>query len=397
MNIPMQCNPLTTGPNSNSNNFNNLSNNLSNSPSSPNSSSPSHGYSVTSPSQASGSGSSALQRQALALKLSSSMQLAKCGISPAWGLKNPTFEAVMRNYSPANWGVVAQSARRAYLWVCPTVGALAPLFGPRCPVMWLDEQVTHLFLTSQSRDASAAAAQIETFVSSFVGTVAEFKLTEVMLFLARYKAGVYGRSFAAFDVRNVGQTFHHEFVQQRRQELQAIEAEATAGRDGEERRLRAAHAVSREDYLRLQRDGGRVGLKVWLRAAALSAGRVCGVAQLLGTRAEAMVSAAGRGEALCGGRCAAVAGGGACRERGLVTRVGLMGVPRGGQQVYRAAEGLAAMTVRNSTLVRRSEARRLAMAHYEPGNQARSLKYVWRHFAEPQLGIGYRTFLRYIR
>lgn len=28
----------------------------------------------------------------------------------------------MRNYSPANWGVVAQSARRAYLWVCPTVG-----------------------------------------------------------------------------------------------------------------------------------------------------------------------------------------------------------------------------------------------------------------------------------
>lgn len=120
----------------------------------------------------------------------------------------------MRNYSPANWGVVAQSARRAYLWVCPTVGALAPLFGPRCPVMWLDEQVTHLFLTSQSRDASAAAAQIEAFVGSFVGTVAEFKLTEVMLFLARYKAGVYGRSFAAFDVRNVGQTFHHEFVQQ---------------------------------------------------------------------------------------------------------------------------------------------------------------------------------------
>lgn len=303
MNIPMQCNPLTTGPISNSNNLSNLSNNnsnnLSNNPSSPSSNSPGHGYSVTSPSQTCGSGSSALQRQALALKLSSSMQLAKCGISPAWGLKNPTFEAVMRNYSPANWGVVAQSARRAYLWVCPTVGALAPLFGPRCPVMWLDEQVTHLFLTSQSRDASAAAAQIETFVSSFVGTVAEFKLTEVMLFLARYKAGVYGRSFAAFDVRNVGQTFHHEFVQQRRQELQAIEAEATAGRDGEERRLRAAHAVSREAYLRLQRNGGRVGLKVWLRAAALSAGRVCGVAQLLGTRAEAMVSAAGRGEALC--------------------------------------------------------------------------------------------------
>ena len=50
------------------------------------------------------------------------------------------------------------------------------------------------------------------------------------------------------------------------------------------------------------------------------------------------------------------------------------------------------MTVRNSTLVRRSEARRLAMAHYEPGNQARSLKYVWRHFAEPQLALATALF-----
>ena len=296
MNIPMQCNPLSTrsnNPNSPYPNNPNLYN-----PSSPSPSPVSPSHSATVPSQPCGNGSSTLQRQALALKLSSSMQLAKCGISPAWGLKNPTFEAVMRNYSPANWGVVAQSARRAYLWVCPTVGALAPLFGPRCPVMWLDEQVTHLFLTSQSRDASAAAAQIEAFVGSFVGTVAEFKLTEVMLFLARYKAGVYGRSFAAFDVRNVGQTFHHEFVPQRRLELQAIEAEATAGRDGEERRLRAAHAVSREAYLQLQRNGGRVGLKVWLRAAALSASRVCGVAQLLGTRAEALATTAAHGQPL---------------------------------------------------------------------------------------------------
>lgn len=55
------------------------------------------------------------------------------------------------------------------------------------------------------------------------------------------------------------------------------------------------------------------------------------------------------------------------------------------------------MTMRHCTMVRRTEARRLAMAHYEPGNQARSLKYVWRRYAEPQLGIGYRTFLRYIR
>lgn len=39
----------------------------------------------------------------------------------------------------------------------------------------------------------------------------------------------------------------------------------------------------------------------------------------------------------------------------------------------------------------------LALEHYERGNQARSLKMVWRRYAFPQLGICYRTFLNYVR
>lgn len=38
----------------------------------------------------------------------------------------------------------------------------------------------------------------------------------------------------------------------------------------------------------------------------------------------------------------------------------------------------------------------LMRQHYEPGNQARNLKQVWRCYAHPQMGIGYRTFLRLV-
>ena len=160
----------------------------------------------------------------------------------------------MLNYSPQNWGRVADSPERAYAWQCPTVMALSELYGRACPRMWLDEQLTHLFLTSQSRDASQADAQLGAFVDAFTGTVAGYKLSEVMLFLARYKAGVYGRSFAAFDVRNVGQTFHHEFLADRRRELTLIEERAAARRMEAERQSRRSHAITREAYHALSPD-----------------------------------------------------------------------------------------------------------------------------------------------
>lgn len=169
-------------------------------------------------------------------------------MSPAWTLKNPTFDILLRHYAPTHWGLMVSDARRAYTWICPTVGALAQLYGKPCPAMWMDEQVTHLFLTSQSRDASQAAAQVETFVDSFVGVTARYKLTEVMLFLARYKAGVYGGATFAFDARLVGQTFHREFLPDRQRELALIEEERIASEQQAERTLRAQHALSRQAF-----------------------------------------------------------------------------------------------------------------------------------------------------
>ena len=53
--------------------------------------------------------------------------------------------------------------------------------------------------------------------------------------------------------------------------------------------------------------------------------------------------------------------------------------------------------LQQSTLLRKRRAVALAHLHHERGNQSRSLKQVWRRYAQPELGICYHTFLRYLK
>lgn len=55
------------------------------------------------------------------------------------------------------------------------------------------------------------------------------------------------------------------------------------------------------------------------------------------------------------------------------------------------------MTHNLSTHMRARRAREIAAEHYEQGNQSRCLKQVWRHWARPEMGVCYRTFLRYLK
>lgn len=160
--------------------------------------------------------------------------------------KNPSFEAVEQNYSPANWDIILRDVRRAYEWECPMLGELDTLFRPGCAREWADEHITALYLSSASRDKGVAASTIGPFAASFAASCAPYKLSEMMLFFARYKCGIYDHSFASFDARRIGTAFRTEFLPDRARELAAIDdmrrAEASAADD----RLRRLHAISPE-------------------------------------------------------------------------------------------------------------------------------------------------------
>lgn len=87
---------------------------------------------------------------------------------------------------------------------------------------WIDIQVSALFGASSKSDLELAKG-IGIFANTFAAEVRTYKLSELMLFFARYKAGVYDNSYATFDTRRIGNAFFKEFVPQRSQELAAIE------------------------------------------------------------------------------------------------------------------------------------------------------------------------------
>lgn len=49
-----------------------------------------------------------------------------------------------------------------------------------------------------------------------------------------------------------------------------------------------------------------------------------------------------------------------------------------------------------STACRIREICELTQEHYEPGNQSKCYRAVWRKYIEPKYGICYRTYLNYI-
>ena len=84
--------------------------------------------------------------------------------------------------------------------------------------------VTGLFGASSSREKGNADG-IHVFCEAFAAQVNGFKLSELMLFFARYKAGRYDNSYASFDARRIGNAFFKEFIPERNNELDRISRE----------------------------------------------------------------------------------------------------------------------------------------------------------------------------
>lgn len=145
------------------------------------------------------------------------------------------------------------NAPRAYQWPCPTLGALAQIYNPHCPEDWIDLHITALFLSSVSHDSELAQCAIAAFVPAFAASVLPYKLSELMLFFARYKAGLYDRSLYAFDPRRIGLSFHTEFLTERKRELALIEQRAEAKRQAREQQLRSFHSISLAQWQSLAR------------------------------------------------------------------------------------------------------------------------------------------------
>lgn len=104
---------------------------------------------------------------------------------------------------------------------CPTLLEVAELFGEEHACLWVRQQVMALYGASSNRDKGIADG-LKIFAEVFAQEAKAYKLSELMLFFARYKAGRYDCSFASFDARRIGNAFFKEFLPERRHELDRL-------------------------------------------------------------------------------------------------------------------------------------------------------------------------------
>ncbi len=146
-----------------------------------------------------------------------------------------------RQFSPANWGYASQNPERAYKAQCPTLQQYDSLYGEGSSDLWIETMVTGLFGASSSREKGNANG-IHVFCQSFAAQVKGFKLSELLLFFGRYKAGRYDNSYASFDARRIGNAFFREFVPERNLEIDRI------NRIAEQKRIEKRRFTPPEGY-----------------------------------------------------------------------------------------------------------------------------------------------------
>ena len=139
-----------------------------------------------------------------------------------WLTKWKDHSDIERVFSPSNWGYTAQNSTKAYFADCPTLQKFDEVYGEGNGEFWVYSQVMALFGSSSSKDVGVVDG-IKIFSQSFAPQVRLYKLSELMLFFARYKAGRYDNSFSHFDARRIGNAFFKEFIPERSREIDYCE------------------------------------------------------------------------------------------------------------------------------------------------------------------------------
>lgn len=124
-------------------------------------------------------------------------------------------------FSPAHWGYALNNSEKALTADCPTIYDYMEKFGEDYAAMWVRSQVMALYGSSSNKEKGVADG-LRIFCDAFTAQVKGFKLSELMLFFARYKAGRYDNSYSSFDARRIGNAFFKEFIPERNNELDVI-------------------------------------------------------------------------------------------------------------------------------------------------------------------------------
>lgn len=150
-------------------------------------------------------------------------------------------------FSPVNWGYVLANARKAYISYSPTLARYDQLYGDGSAQNWVNQQVTAIYGTSSNHDMTITQT-INIFAGCLAYEASLYKMSEMMLFFARYNSGKYSKSYSTFDVHQIGNAFFNCFLTERSLEITSYERQQEKLKREQERIKWKRTAITREEW-----------------------------------------------------------------------------------------------------------------------------------------------------
>lgn len=144
----------------------------------------------------------------------------------------------------------AQYPQRAYLGTAPSLSVVRQAYSSQVLIIWIIAQLEDVNNYTNIRQ-KMTIEQMEQTASVIAGEYAYLKVSELHLFLHRFKAGRYGTFYGCIDPLQI--TFAlAQFVEQRRIEINKIEQQQNVERIYQQHQQWAETAVSRQEYEQLK-------------------------------------------------------------------------------------------------------------------------------------------------
>lgn len=152
--------------------------------------------------------------------------------------------ALLRKYNPSLQADLCASPAECHTGDYPTLGMLNVAYGRKTAVMWLLPQLYNLSEYCGCRE-KLGQVQIEECASIIANEYNYLKISEMMLFFYRFKAGRYGRFYGSVDPLIIT-TSLHSFIRERNDFEDKLKSEEIDRRIEEQKK----NCISYAEYLR---------------------------------------------------------------------------------------------------------------------------------------------------
>lgn len=154
----------------------------------------------------------------------------------------------LATYTPELEDYAAKEWQRSYVGAAPTLECVAAGYGMDTALVWLCFELESINLFTAARVKLDVRQQMA-LARKIMAGYGYLKVSEVLLFVYRFKCGLYEKFYGAVDAQKILASLHTFVVRRDAERRPLLEAIARQQKAEEEAR-HAANCITREEYLR---------------------------------------------------------------------------------------------------------------------------------------------------